>query len=192
MLIELKDINKLKEIKIKNQVKIEEKTKLSERLTSLYQELDYLKNKYENLNFLSTSLSEYYKEARENNLKELSKVIGDTMSYILGKTYDVNISIKKQGQYDYLDINVNGVPQKDLSGGEKQVLSLLLVAESVTDEVLILDETINSLDPFTQETILTYLNDLSETYQIIMIELDDNLNIQYDYIVDEGGVQIVR
>ena len=192
MLIELSTLERLKNIKIKNEIKIKEKNRLRNRLDSLYTELENLKDKYEDLSFLSTSLSEYYKIARESNLSELSKIVGETMTYILGKPYDVDINIKKQGQYDYLDINVNGVPQKDLSGGEKQVLSLLLVAESVTNEVLILDETINSLDPYTQETVLTYLKDLSEDYQIIMIELDDNLNIQYDYIVEEGGVKIVE
>lgn len=182
---------KVTKLKIINNEKILEKQRKEKRINSLYQELDRLNYNYESTEFTARTLAEYYKLARESNLNELGIIIGETMEEILGKSYDVGITIKKIGQYDYLDINVNGVSPQDLSGGEKQVLSLLLVAECVTNEVLILDETINSLDPFTQVTVLRYLEDLSKNYQIVIIELDDNLDMDYNFIVDKGGVEDV-
>lgn len=184
---ELTPVERLKRIKAYNDVKLLERKELRERLELLYNELEHLRGRFTDLEFMSRTLSEYYKEGREGNLKELSLLVSDAMTYILGKPYQVEITILKHGQYDYLDIKANGVPKKDLSGGEKQVLSLLLVSESVTNKTLILDETINSLDPFTQETVLNYLDSISQTYQIIMIELDDNLGIEYDFIVMKEG-----
>lgn len=186
MLDELKkSLQVLKEV---NQSKINDYNFQLNRLEEVERDLEKFKEEYNWNEFLIRTLSDYYKMARSSNLKDLGVNIGRAMTYILNKPYQVKLDIKKRGVHDYLEILVNNTPAVNLSGGEKQVLSVLLVVECVTNPVVILDETINSLDPITRETVVEYLQQVSSSHQIFLIELADDLDIDYSYIVEEGGV----
>lgn len=172
-----------------NTERLRQKTLKDTELNELYNKRDAIREDIETLKFIVRSSAEYYTAARKKNLESLEKSVGEFMTSVLGREYNVQLGIKRSGNYDYLDINVNGLEPKDLSGGEKQVFSLSMVSECTTNGVLILDETINSLDPHALEKIVYYLEKIGEDKQVFIIELDDNLEIPYTYIVEGNTIQ---
>lgn len=158
-------------------------------INEMYKLREKIREDLNTLRFVVRSSAEYYTIARKRNLESLEKSVEEFMSSVLEKPYEVKLGIRRSGNYDYLDINVNGLEPKDLSGGEKQVFSLAMVSECASNGVLMLDETINSLDPYALSKIVYYLEKISEDRQVFLVELNDHLPIPYTYIVQNGTIQ---
>lgn len=187
MLANLKQIKReFEDIRTVNVERIKRKERIQERVNSLEQTIQKYKEEIELFKFINRSASDFYRISREENLTHLAQKIGEFMSNVLANDYIVELGIKRRGDFDYLEAFINGLEPRDLSGGEKQVYSLAMVAECSTNGVLMLDETINSLDPIALDTILEYLKEMGETRQIFLIELDDNLDIPYSYISENN------
>ena len=179
----------LEYLKAVNDERIENYNKKTIELNNLMEKREELRDKYRLLKFILKSSAEYYKYAREGNLKNLGERVGQFMGQVLGKDkYQVDLGIRRQGNYDYLDVWINGLTPKALSGGEKQVFSLAMVCECTSNGVIVLDETINSLDPYALEKALEYLENVAQEKQIFLIELDDNLDVPYDYIAKDNTI----
>lgn len=190
MLTKIRELKRnLDKVDSVNTERMRQKTLKDTELNELYNKRDDLRLDIETLKFIVRSSAEYYTDARKKNLETLEKSVGEFMTSVLEREYDVKLGIKRNGNYDYLDISVNGLEPKDLSGGEKQVFSLSMVSECSTSGVLVLDETINSLDPHALEKIVYYLEKIGEDKQVFIIELDDNLEIPHTYIVEGNTIQ---
>lgn len=189
MSTQIEDIRRrLEKINNINSERLRVKALKDNELNDLYNLRDKYRQEIETVRFVVEKSAEYYKDAREENLKGLEAIVGDFMSNVLDKEYEVSLKIKRSGNYDYLDVTVNGLEPKDLSGGETQVYSLAMISECVGNNILVLDETINSLDPIAQKKIIYYLEKLAETKQVIIVELDDNLEIPYTYWVENNSI----
>ena len=181
-----RNLDKLKGV---NSEKLNQKAKIDAQTTKIMKEREHIRGQVEIAEFTLKSVSQYYKAARESNLEKLGEVVGEFMSSIMKNDYVVELYIRTSGKYEYLEALINGVRPTDLSGGEKQLFSLAMVSECTTNDVLILDETINSLDPYALEKVKDYLEEIAETKQLILVELDDNLEIPYTYIAEDNQLK---
>lgn len=180
---------RLNQIEIVNNERVKRYNELKSKAMEIEERVERNKNQYTILEFIRRTSAEFYRVARESNLKALGDRIGEFMTNVLSaNTYEVELKIGQRGNFDYLDARVNGLEPKHLSGGEKQVFSLAMVAECSSNGVLVLDETINSLDPIALDTILEYLIDIGNDKQVFMVELDDNLDLPYTFISEDNTV----
>lgn len=169
--------SKLSKIEVINEERQNRVNELNSLLDSYFAELEKIKEEYKIVKFTLKELGNYYKKARDSNLISLGTNQGEFMTELLNRPFEVSMEVRNNGKYDYLDIFVNGTTPKRLSGGEKQVLSVSLTLECVGNNVVILDETLNSLDPVTLQGMIDYLKQESKDKQIIVIELDKDLFI---------------
>ena len=171
-----------------NNERIESYNHKTAELNNLFDLREDIRIEYSTAQFVSKALAQYYKSAREDNLINLGNRIGDFMTSMTGTPFEVEFLITRNGNYDYLSTSINGMTPKQLSSGERQVFSIAMVVECVSNGVLILDETINSLDPITLENMLEYLKEVSEHKQVFLIELDDNIDIPYNFIAKNNTI----
>lgn len=171
-----------------NNERIESYNHKTAELNNLFDLREDIRIEYSTAQFVSKALAQYYKNAREDNLINLGNRIGDFMTSMTGTPFEVEFLITRNGNYDYLSTSINGMTPKQLSSGERQVFSIAMVVECVSNGVLILDETINSLDPITLENMLEYLKEVSEHKQVFLIELDDNIDIPYNFIAKNNTI----
>lgn len=181
-----RNLDKLKGINIE---RLSRKEIIDNQTKKLLKERETLREALTIAEFTQKSISQYYKLAREGNLERLGQVVGEFMSSIMKNDYEVELYIRTSGKHEYLEALINGVRPIDLSGGEKQLFSLAMVAECSTNNVLVLDETINSLDPYALEKVKEYLEEIAETKQLVLVELDDNLEIPYTYIAEDNTLK---
>lgn len=189
MLAKIESLRKRAEkIDYTNRERIRVKIEKESYLNELYSRREKFREEIETARFITRTSAEYYKSSREENLKGLGKIISEFMENILEKEYEVKLGIKRNGNYDYLDIIVNGLEPKDLSDGEKQAFSLAMISECVGNGILVLDETTNSLDPVALKNAVYYLNKMSDNKQVFIIELDENFEIPCTFTVKDGNI----
>ena len=189
MLAKVKELKKkMERVDNINRERLRLKSIKDNELNDLYTKREKIRDRIETVRFIVRSSSDYYKTAREENLTALKQYVGEFMTTLLNKEYEVDLRIERKGNYDYLEGSVNGQIPKELSGGEQQAYSLAMVSGCTTNGVLVLDETLNSFDPYALERILEYLDKMSIDTQIFLIELNGYLDIPYTFIAQDNTI----
>lgn len=182
-------LERLKRLSIINEERMEQHKIKKQNIEGIDSRLKELRYRYQTVKFTAEKLSEYYIQERDKNLENLSKLVGDLMTNILQKPYEVKLKVVRRGNYDYLEKTINGIEPEYLSGGEKQAFSLAMITETITNGILILDETINSIHSDLLENVVEYLDIVARDKQVILIELDSYLNIIVKLLAENNTIR---